>query len=198
MPEPHNTPAAAIAASRRAVGLPLQVQLRNGASARIRAVRPDDARRAKVCPPGMLEELVRVDGVRHVAFIATMARDDGEELIGEARYCVGADPECAELLITVADAWRGQGVADQLLEHLLHMARDAGLRWIFTEVPSTNHRALGFLRRMGFLGCAMGASGAVLRMGRAVATRRPRAARRRPMAGLRRWLRIKWAQLMPR
>ena len=44
MPNVNTSPAAAIAATRRAVGVPRHVRLRNGAPAQIRAVRSDDAK----------------------------------------------------------------------------------------------------------------------------------------------------------
>lgn len=204
----NTTPAAAIAATRRAVGLPRQVRLRNGAPAQIRAVRPDDMKRfggfvARLsaasrgerfgrgygaCSPAMLVDLVNVDGVRHVAFVATLRLDHDEEVIGEARYSVSADGDCAELTLVVADIWQGQGLADQLLDRLLEAARDAGLRRLVAEVPSSNRRMIRFMQRMGFVACAQGADRPALHMERGVAPRPPQTPAPGPMDLLRRWL----------
>ncbi|MGJ7493617.1 GNAT family N-acetyltransferase [Variovorax sp. RT4R15] len=206
----NTTPAAAIAATRRAVGLPRHVRLRNGAEAQIRTVRSDDAKRfggfvaglsavsrgerfgrgLGACSPAMLVDLVNVDGVRHVAFVATLSADHDEEVIGEARYDVGADGESAALTLVVADIWQGQGLADPLLDHLLGAARDAGLRRLVGEVPSSDHRTIRFMQRMGFVACAQGEDRVVLRMElkRGVASRMPQASAPRPVDVLRRWL----------
>lgn len=211
MPRPHNTPAAAIAASRRAAGLPHRAQLRNGLPVHLRAVRPADARcfgefvrklsavsrgwrfqgGLSPCAPGPLQELVHVDGVNQVCTIATRPRADCaevyEEVIGEARYSVDADADRAELAIAVADTCQGQGLADELLDHLLETARDAGLRCLFCEVPFSNARMIRFMQRMGFVACERDGVSAVLRMEREVASP-PRSAATRSVQALRRWL----------
>ncbi|MFJ5117206.1 GNAT family N-acetyltransferase [Kitasatospora sp. NPDC088548] len=54
----------------------------------------------------------------------------GEELVGEADCELLDDPpETAELALAVADRWHHRGVATLLLEHLVHAARAAGIRW---------------------------------------------------------------------
>ncbi|MER7673985.1 GNAT family N-acetyltransferase [Kitasatospora sp. NPDC096128] len=54
----------------------------------------------------------------------------GEELIGEADCeLLDGPPETAELALAVADRWHGRGAATLLLEHLVHTARAAGIRF---------------------------------------------------------------------
>ncbi|MFJ9847500.1 GNAT family N-acetyltransferase [Kitasatospora sp. NPDC101155] len=54
----------------------------------------------------------------------------GEELVGEADCELLDDPpETAELALAVADRWHHRGVATLLLEHLVHAARAAGVRF---------------------------------------------------------------------
>lgn len=207
MRQVHTSPAAAIAASLRAVGHPRSTTLRNGVPARIRPLRLDDAQRFGAfvgklsvasrgcrfhagigdCAPATLQQLVCVDGVRHVAFVATLALADGEELIGEARYCVGDDPGCAELAIAIADSWQGQGLAGPLIDCLLQAARDAGLHQLYVEALATNIRMIGCLRRMGFRTSVQGSTGNLLRLERGVSPRVAQPDQRLPGA-LRRWL----------
>jgi ribosomal protein S18 acetylase RimI-like enzyme len=140
----------------------------------------------------MLLDLVNVDGVRHAAFVATLRLDRDEEVIGEARYDVDSDSDgdgdCAQLSLVVADFWQGQGLAEHLLDHLLEAARDAGLRRLVGEVPSSNHRMIRFMQRMGFVVCARGGERPVLRLERGVAPRAPQAPAPRLADVLRRWL----------
>ncbi|MEE1786675.1 GNAT family N-acetyltransferase [Streptomyces sp. SP17BM10] len=62
--------------------------------------------------------------------VLALAAWAGEELVGEADYELLDDPpEAAELALAVADRWHRRGVATLLLEHLLHAARTAGVRY---------------------------------------------------------------------
>jgi GNAT superfamily N-acetyltransferase len=210
MPPFNTTAAAAIAATRRAVGVPRHVRLRNGAPAQIRVVRPEDARRFAgfvgrlsatsrgdrfgpgfgACSPAMLVDLANADGVRQVAFVATVRADHDEELIGEARYTLSedGDGESAALTIAIADIWQGQGLAAELLDPLLEAARDAGVRRLFAEVPTANRRMIRFMQRMGFVACGPDAGRPALRMERGVPPRPRNATAPGPMDLLRRWL----------
>ncbi|MEU4298964.1 bifunctional acetate--CoA ligase family protein/GNAT family N-acetyltransferase [Kitasatospora aureofaciens] len=54
----------------------------------------------------------------------------GEALIGEADCeLLDEPPETAELALSVADSWHGRGAATLLLEHLVHAARAADIRF---------------------------------------------------------------------
>ncbi|MFD5462231.1 GNAT family N-acetyltransferase [Kitasatospora sp. NPDC127059] len=54
----------------------------------------------------------------------------GEELVGETDCeLLDEPPETAELALAVADRWHHRGVATLLLEHLVHAARAAGIRY---------------------------------------------------------------------
>ncbi|MGA5823799.1 GNAT family N-acetyltransferase [Kitasatospora sp. NPDC094028] len=71
----------------------------------------------------------RLCGPSHPGLLALGAWA-GEELVGEADCELLDDPpETAELALAVADCWHGRGVATLLLEHLVHAARAAGIRF---------------------------------------------------------------------
>ena len=102
------------------------------------------------CTPALLRQLTVADGVRHVAFVTLIGADDGETIVGEARYVVDDDGAGAEFAIAVADSVRGCGVADRLLRALLDAARRAGLHHLQGDVLEGNERMAGFMRRHGF------------------------------------------------
>jgi acetyltransferase len=97
-----------------------------------------------------LRALTRVDQCTHIAFVLTTTEGGTERIVGEARYVVSGDGETAEFAITVADAFRGLGLAERLLAALIDSARAAGVRWLFGEVLADNARMLAFARRCGF------------------------------------------------
>ncbi|MGI8449987.1 MAG: GNAT family N-acetyltransferase, partial [Streptosporangiaceae bacterium] len=65
----------------------------------------------------------------------------GDELAGVASYEAAADPESAEVAFAVADRMHGRGVATLLLEHLVSLARERGVR-VFTASTLPENTAM--------------------------------------------------------
>lgn len=98
----------------------------------------------------LLRHLTEVDGWKHMAWVAVVSTDGGgEQVVGEARW-VRDGTGGAELAMSVATAWRGRGVADQLLATLTQQARQAGLRQLVAEVMDDNLCMQAFMRRHGY------------------------------------------------
>jgi acetyltransferase len=104
----------------------------------------------------MLRALTCVDQRGRVAFVLTVTEHGAERIVGEACYAASSDGESAEFGIAVADAFRGQGLAERLLAALIDSARAAGLRWLVGEVLAGNARMLAFMRRCGFAATTRG------------------------------------------
>jgi len=96
--------------------------------------------------PSVLHRLADVDHHDHEALVA-LAPDHA--VIGIARYIRGANPEAAEVAMTVADRWRGRGVATLLLRELSTRARSAGIRRFWATCLSTNDAIIRLLTRLG-------------------------------------------------
>ncbi|MEV0189606.1 GNAT family N-acetyltransferase [Kitasatospora purpeofusca] len=83
----------------------------------------------------------RLCGPPREGLLALGAWADGE-LVGEADYELLDDPpQTAELAMAVADRWHHRGVATLLLEHLVHAARQRGIRF-FEADTLTGNRAV--------------------------------------------------------
>ena len=83
-------------------------------------------------PPKKLKFFTDIDYDRHMAFVATIRREDQEVEIGVARYVATEDPGSCEFAVTVDDAWQGSGVAGLLMISLEDAARERG----FTRMES--------------------------------------------------------------
>ncbi len=99
----------------------------------------------------LLHHLVdEVDGVEHVALVLFVVNDDNEGIpagIGRViRY--EDDPSAADVAVTVAEEWRGQGVATTLLEELVRQ-RPVGVTRFATVMAADNPPALKMLQRLG-------------------------------------------------
>lgn len=146
--------------------------LRDGEAVTIRAIRRDDQKRLAghflaLSPdsryrrffglrhnfgPRELDRLITPEYPLHIALVAAIEDENGEEvIIGDAR-CVAspARPEVSELALSVSDTWQGRGVAALLIAHLVRWARRAGVRQLTAEVMASNTPALHFLIGQGF------------------------------------------------
>ncbi|MGD9831933.1 MAG: GNAT family N-acetyltransferase [Piscinibacter sp.] len=142
----------------------------SGVDVTLRPIRPDDAAMeaafvrqlsdqsryqrfmgtVRELPEAKLRELTDVDGVRHVALVATATIDRQETELGVARYVVDDSGRRCEFAIAVADAWQGSGLAGLLMGRLVEIARARGLEVMDGSVLATNTAMLHFARQLGF------------------------------------------------
>src|SRR5205809_3730805 len=142
------------------------VTLRNGASVRVRTIRPDDAPRLmalcrRLSPrtvyerffsfrrllPAEAHALANIDDRRRMALVAEV--DDGQEpeLIGVARHGPSNEGTTADIGLVVADGWQGLGLGSLLLEEILRAGEQRGVHQFSADVLTENRRALRLLAR---------------------------------------------------
>jgi RimJ/RimL family protein N-acetyltransferase len=99
----------------------------------------------------LLDHLVdEVDGVDHVALVLFVLTEDNEGVpAGIARVIrYPGRPTVADVAVTVAEEWRGHGVATALLDQLMR-ERPAGVTTLDTVVAADNAPSLAMMRRLG-------------------------------------------------
>ena len=145
-------------------------QTLTSAAMSIRPVRPDDtvlmqtflqglgdeSRRHRfhgavnACSSGLVRLMTCADGSRHVAWVVVGMAPGGPRLLGEARFFLSASGDEAEMALAVADACRGQGIADRLMQTLVAAAGARGVQRLRAEVELSNQRMRAFVCRHGF------------------------------------------------
>jgi RimJ/RimL family protein N-acetyltransferase len=85
-----------------------------------------------------------------VRLAAVTVENGAERIVGLARLFASPGQREAELTITVADAWQGQGVGELLLRALIDSARTARLERLVATVLATNDRMQRLLTSCGF------------------------------------------------
>ena len=75
---------------------------------------------------------------------------DRESIIGVARYVVEEDGEDCEFALVLADAWQGRGIGRHMLEKLMSVAAQRGVRRMHGDILSSNTPMLGLVRKLGF------------------------------------------------
>ncbi|WP_372592843.1 GNAT family N-acetyltransferase [Actinotalea sp.] len=152
------------------------VVLRDGGTAHVRPIRPQDAdalqrfhlgqsRQSTVfrffaplerLPAKDLARFTTVDHDDRVGLIAVATDEHGERIIAVARYDRdsprdGEPSDEAEIAFNVADDHHGRGLGSVLLEHLTAAARERGIRHFTAEVLPHNTRMLGVFRDAGYV-----------------------------------------------
>src|SRR5262249_48433988 len=138
----------------------------NGASVRLRAIRPDDEPRLRALwrrlsrdtvyqrffssrPPGPAEAhaLAKVDHRQRMAIVAETVAGQEPALIGVAQYGPSNEGATTDIGLVVADDWQGLGVGSLLLDGILDAGGQRGLHEFSADVLTENRRMLRLVAR---------------------------------------------------
>jgi acetyltransferase len=100
--------------------------------------------------PKKLKYFTEIDYDQHMAFVATIIREDKELEIGVARYVHTENPGNCEFGVTVDDAWHGSGLSGLLMISLEDTARKRGFKTMEGIVLPNNKKMLKFAQKRGF------------------------------------------------
>jgi acetyltransferase len=97
-----------------------------------------------------LIRLCHLDYDREMALVA--ARRDGgrPHLLGVSRYYLDPETRTAEFAVTVGDPWQGQGLGWHLMERLIEVARQRGVKRLAGPVLRENTAMLKLAQELGF------------------------------------------------
>ncbi|NBM19811.1 bifunctional GNAT family N-acetyltransferase/acetate--CoA ligase family protein [Streptomyces sp. GC420] len=149
--------------ARRAAGI--HALLADGSTVEIRQARPEDRPRVLALYETMSAENMRLrffgtsslSGRRaaerlcapprpgHYALVATQ----GDRLVGVAEYETDDDPASAEIALAVADDFHHRGVGTLMLEHMVPVARAAGITEFTADALAYNHAMLKVFADLG-------------------------------------------------
>jgi acetyltransferase len=148
-------------------------RLRDGREVFIRPIKPEDAEahyemirsftqqthyyRFFSFEKGITDDLMvrftQIDYDREIAIVAKVTDDEGREItIGVNRLVYYPHNDEYEFAIVVRDDWQDTGVGSLLMEKLIWIARDRGIRSIYGYVLADNIKMMKFVRRFGFRG----------------------------------------------
>jgi acyl-CoA synthetase (NDP forming)/RimJ/RimL family protein N-acetyltransferase len=142
------------------------VVLRDGGTAHLRPIRPDDADRLRRFHARLSDETIYfrffslyrelsekdmlrftvVDQVDRVALVATV----GGEMIGVVRY-ERTGPHEAEVAFNIEDAHQGRGLGSVFLEHIAAAAREHGIGSFLADVLPNNRKMLRVFQDAGYV-----------------------------------------------
>jgi acetyltransferase len=152
---------------------PRRIALRDGRAVTLRAIGPADApeivkaferlsvasryarfmQHKRRLDPAALHRGVHPRPGLDFVFVATAPAADGIDIVGAAQYVRADenDPRTCEFAITVAEDWRGSGLARQLLASLVRRARRDGYATMEGSVIAGNRPMLALARKLKFV-----------------------------------------------
>lgn len=151
-------------------GVEWKEQLRDGTTVLIRPIHPGDeeierkfierlspqSRRFRflgaIASPStrLVEQFTHPDPVRDAAFVALIADGAEKSEIGVARFSAGTDMSTCECAIAVSDEWTGKGLATILMRHLIEIARQRGIRSMYSIDAIDNQPMQELAEHLGF------------------------------------------------
>jgi acetyltransferase len=149
-------------------GYEVTIETGKGEPLLIRPVRPEDApglaaffnalsdksRTGKILQANTFNErfiarLTQIDYDRDMVLVAVIPQEGETEVVGVARYFGDPDVIEAEMLITIADSWRGQGVGAALVKLILKAARKRGIKRVWGIISSANRGIISLMDGQG-------------------------------------------------
>ncbi len=100
--------------------------------------------------PTMLARFTQFDYDREMALIAVLEGEISETEVGVARYAINPDGATCEFALAIADEWHHKGIGRKLMEVLMDIARDRGMKSMEGEVLANNRAMLDLVAELGF------------------------------------------------
>lgn len=98
-----------------------------------------------------LIRLCHLDYAREMALVAEQKDANGKpEIVGVSRYYMIPGTRVAEFAVIVRDAFQGAGLGQRLMERLIEVARQRGVRQLVGAVLRENQRMLALAKELGF------------------------------------------------
>jgi acetyltransferase len=98
----------------------------------------------------MLIRFTQNDYDRELGLMALAQPPSPEAMLGVSRLVMDADRQKGEFAVIVGDPWQGKGLGPKLLEQLIAVARDQGLKLLYGDVLAQNKPMLEMAKKAGF------------------------------------------------
>ena len=145
-------------------------RLSNGTEVLLRPVRPEDEPLEKEMLTGLSEEALRgrffqiikkithemlirfcnIDYDREMAIVAELREGERKRLIGIGRLIIEPDFRKGEFAVVIHDDFQSKGLGYKLVDMIIGIAQEKGLKEIYGIVLTDNTRMLTLCKRLGF------------------------------------------------
>ena len=98
----------------------------------------------------MLVRFTQNDYDRELGLMAIGQPPSPEVMMGVGRLVMDANRGTGEFAVIVADPWQGKGLGPKLIERVIAIARDQGVKLLVADVLAQNQPMLELAKRLGF------------------------------------------------
>jgi acetyltransferase len=104
----------------------------------------------KVLSRDSLIRLCHLDYEREMALVAVQRDDGATRILGVSRFYLHPETGTAEFALVVGDPWQGKGLGRHLMERLIAVARERGVKRLAGSVLRENDAMLRLVKGLGF------------------------------------------------
>ena len=98
----------------------------------------------------MVRRLTEIDYRRDMAFVALRHEAGEKREIGVSRFCLSDDGTSCECAVAVSDEWQCRGLGHLLMRHLIEVARQRGIKRMFSIDSAANLQMRDLAASLGF------------------------------------------------
>jgi acetyltransferase len=98
----------------------------------------------------MVNQFCDIDYENEIAIIAEYNSNDKKRNVGVVRLFIDTSLQTGEFAILVADNFQNTGLGTKLMETLIDIGRERGLKSIYAVVLVDNNRMLTLMKKFGF------------------------------------------------
>ena len=96
-----------------------------------------------------VQRLANIDYQSDLAIVGVVPKSGGDEIVAMAQYFLDPKTQQAEVAFIVQDEWQDKGLGTLLLDYLVQIARQRGVRRFFAKVLPTNKAMLAVFYNSG-------------------------------------------------
>ena len=104
----------------------------------------------KDTPHEMRVRYCNIDYDREIAIVIELTQGGRKQILGVGRLPLETDRTRGELAFIITDKWQGFGLGTKLVDHVLEVAKDMGVKEVYCYMLADNFRAQALVRKMGF------------------------------------------------
>ncbi len=91
-----------------------------------------------------------IDYDREIAIVPVINDGGAVKILGVGRLSIKPDKKTGEIAFIIRDKWQGLGLGAKLVDYVIEIAVDMGIKKIIAIIMKKNHGAIKLVKKMGF------------------------------------------------
>jgi acetyltransferase len=91
-----------------------------------------------------------IDYDREIAIVPIIKEEGTPRILGVGRLTIEPDGKTGEIAFIVRDKWQGLGLGAKLVDYVIEIAAEKGVKRIVAIIMRQNHKAINLVEKMGF------------------------------------------------